>query len=51
VCGGALAGNKGGEDWKSKVVSQLLEDEKKKAAAKMGGKKNLKIIKKIQAKI
>ena len=32
------AGNKGQEDWKSKVVAQLLEDEKKKSAAKMGGK-------------
>jgi len=29
-------GNKGQEDWKSKVVAQLLEDEKKKSAAKMG---------------
>jgi hypothetical protein len=32
-------GNKGGqEDWKAKAVAQLLEDEKKKSAAKMGGK-------------
>ena len=32
-------GNKGGqEDWKAKAVAQLLEDEKRKSAAKMGGK-------------
>ena len=32
-----MAGNKGQEDWKAKVVAQLLEEEKKKSAAKMGG--------------